>query len=59
MQRLMQALGAYGFLGLVKGHKHFLNHVSAAVRSLHFIVAKIDRLTELEKALSELMQQSV
>ena len=24
MQRLMQALGAYGFLGLVKGHKHFL-----------------------------------
>src|SRR5713101_7480357 len=28
MQRLMQALGAYGFLGLVKGHKHFLNHVA-------------------------------
>jgi len=59
MQRLMQALGAYGFLGLVKGHKHFLNHVPAAVRSLHSIVAKIDRQTELEKALSELTQQSV
>ena len=27
MQRLMQALGAYGFLGLVKGHKHFLRYV--------------------------------
>jgi hypothetical protein len=24
MQRPMQALGAYGFLGLVKGHKSFL-----------------------------------
>src|SRR5437667_1376536 len=59
MQRLMQALGAYGFLGLVKGHKHFLKHVPAAVRSLHSIVAKIDRQTELEKALSELTQQSV
>ncbi len=34
MQRLMQALGAYGFLGLVKGHKHFLKHVPAAMNSL-------------------------
>src|SRR5213078_923690 len=34
MQRLMQALGAYGFLGLVKGHKHFLQHVPAAMKSL-------------------------
>jgi aminoglycoside/choline kinase family phosphotransferase len=34
MQRLMQALGAYGFLGLVKGHKHFLKYVPAAMESL-------------------------
>ena len=34
MQRLMQALGAYGFLGLVKEHKHFLQHIPKAVRSL-------------------------
>ena len=27
MQRLMQALGAYGFLGLVRGHEHFLRYV--------------------------------
>src|SRR5215469_2566845 len=33
IQRLMQALGAYGFLGLVKGHKHFLKHVAAAMNS--------------------------
>jgi aminoglycoside/choline kinase family phosphotransferase len=54
MQRLMQALGAYGFLGLVKGHKHFLKHVTTAIQSLHRTVAKIDGLTELEKTLRQL-----
>ncbi len=38
MQRLMQALGAYGFLGWVKGHKHFLKHIPAAMSSLRSIV---------------------
>src|SRR5439155_2378146 len=33
IQRLMQALGAYGFLGLVKGNKTFLNHIPAAMAS--------------------------
>jgi len=54
MQRLMQALGAYGFLGLVRGHKHFLEHVTTAMRSLQRTVAEIDGLTELEKRLREL-----
>ena len=54
MQRLMQALGAYGFLGLVKGHKHFLKHISAALKSLQRIVAEIDGLTQLAKTLREL-----
>jgi aminoglycoside/choline kinase family phosphotransferase len=44
MQRLMQALGAYGFLGLVKGHRHFLAHVPAALDSLRNVVADIDLL---------------
>jgi aminoglycoside/choline kinase family phosphotransferase len=39
MQRLMQALGAYGFLGLVKGHKDFLQYIPAAIKSLRSIVA--------------------
>jgi hypothetical protein len=55
MQRLMQALGAYGFLSLVKGHKHFLQHVPAALKSLQCIVADIDGLSELEKTLRELI----
>ena len=54
MQRLMQALGAYGFLGLVKGHKHFLRHVAPAMRSLQRTVAQIDGLTEPEKMLRQL-----
>jgi hypothetical protein len=54
MQRLMQALGAYGFLGLVKGHKHFLKHVAVAMQSLQRTVAEIDGLNELEKTLRQL-----
>ena len=34
-QRLMQALGAYGFLGLRKGLKAFLEHIPAGLRNLH------------------------
>jgi aminoglycoside/choline kinase family phosphotransferase len=54
MQRLMQALGAYGFLGLVKGHKHFLQYIPRAVTSLRTMVAKIDSLKTLERSLAEL-----
>ena len=55
MQRLMQALGAYGFLGLVKGYKHFLQHVPKAVRSLRGIVAEIPGLELFKKLLTELI----
>ncbi len=54
MQRLMQALGAYGFLGLVKGHESFLTHVPKALQSLRGIVAKIDNLHPLEELLGNL-----
>ena len=54
MQRLMQALGAYGFLGLVRGHEHFLPYVPIAVRSLRAIVAKIDDLKPLGSLLADL-----
>ena len=54
MQRLMQALGAYGFLGLVRGHEHFLRYVPRAMRSLREIVAKIDDLTPIASLLADL-----
>src|SRR5439155_965762 len=58
MQRLMQALGAYGFLGLVKGHKHFLQYIPAAMNSLQQVVAEIDGVTELKKALLQVTYTS-
>src|SRR5216110_4046144 len=54
MQRLMQALGAYGFLGLVRGHEHFLRYVPRAMRSLREIVAKIEDLKPLASLLADL-----
>src|SRR5262249_21677324 len=53
MQRLMQALGAYGFLGLVKGHKHFLQHIPNALRSLRAVVATVENLQPLACFLAE------
>ncbi|HEY3602178.1 MAG TPA: phosphotransferase [Chthoniobacterales bacterium] len=47
MQRLMQALGAYGYLGLIKGKTAFLEHIPAALSSLGTIVAPIDGLEKL------------
>lgn len=43
-QRLMQALGAYGFLGLVKGRRSFLRYVRPAMRSLRRVLARIPEL---------------
>ena len=54
MQRLMQALGAYGFLGLVKGHEQFLKHIPAAMKSLSSIVSRIDGLDKLARTIAEL-----
>jgi aminoglycoside/choline kinase family phosphotransferase len=53
-QRLMQALGAYGFLGLVRGHEHFLRYVPRAAHSLWEIVAKLDDLKPLASLLADL-----
>ena len=54
MQRLMQALGAYGYLGLVKGHKHFLEHIPKAVSSLCQVVREFNGLESLENFLARL-----
>jgi aminoglycoside/choline kinase family phosphotransferase len=54
MQRLMQALGAYGFLGLVKGHKAFLEHIPVALGSMRSILAEIKGLEPLRSFLTQL-----
>jgi len=54
MQRLMQALGAYGFLGLVKGRTQFLAHIPAALASLREVAARIPTLRDFPKLLEKL-----
>jgi hypothetical protein len=50
----MQALGAYGFLGLQKGRSEFLTHVPAALRSLFKVALGLDGLDPLVQKLEEL-----
>jgi len=54
LQRLMQALGAYGFLGLQKGRCDFLSHIPAARQSLREVAARIDGLDEFVTLLDTL-----
>jgi aminoglycoside/choline kinase family phosphotransferase len=54
VQRLMQALGAYGFLGLQKGRFEFLTHVPVALRSLLKVTSGLDGLDPLVQKLEEL-----
>ncbi len=54
MQRLMQALGAYGFLGLKCGRSEFLMHVPAARRSLREVAARVDGMDEFVSMLESL-----
>jgi aminoglycoside/choline kinase family phosphotransferase len=59
MQRLMQALGAYGFLGLVKGHEQFLQHIPAAMESLCGIVSAQPGLEKLADCVCNLRQERI
>jgi aminoglycoside/choline kinase family phosphotransferase len=54
MQRLMQALGAYGYLGLVKQHTAFLDYIPGALSSLRAVVEKVDGLRPFALLLAEL-----
>ncbi len=60
-QRLMQALGAYGFLGLKKGLRSFLDHIPAGIRNLHRAASKaksLRRLRELSTQCEDRIEQS-
>ena len=59
-QRLMQALGAYGFLGLRKGLRDFLDHIPAALRNLRRAASEtgsLPRLLDLSLACQQAMDQ--
>jgi len=48
-QRLMQALGAYGFLGLKKGITTFLEHIPAGLRHLQHAASEVGSLPRLRE----------
>jgi aminoglycoside/choline kinase family phosphotransferase len=52
-QRLMQALGAYGFLGLKKGKRKFLGHIDNGIKYLVLATSCMETLP----ALNELAQR--
>ncbi len=54
MQRLMQALGAYGKLGHADGRTAFLDHIPAALHSLREVLATIPGLDPLRAMLAPL-----
>jgi aminoglycoside/choline kinase family phosphotransferase len=59
-QRLMQALGAYGFLGVKKGLKAFLDHIPSGLRNLHRAaahVASLPRLRDLSLVCQRVIEQ--
>jgi len=48
-QRLMQALGAYGFLGIKKGLTAFLDYIPAGLRNLRLAAAYVPYLSHLRE----------
>ncbi|HOJ52708.1 MAG TPA: phosphotransferase [Syntrophales bacterium] len=52
-QRLMQALGAYAYLGCVKGYRSFLAYVPAGLENLFHVTSEVPAL----KRLNELVQR--
>jgi len=54
MQRLMQALGAYGKLGHKDGRTHFLRHIPVALPRLAEVLARVPGLEQLHVLLQEL-----
>ena len=56
MQRLMQALGAYGFLGHVRQRAHFLEHIPVAIARLAEVVARVPGMEPLSARLQAVQQ---
>jgi len=56
-QRLMQALGAYGFLGLKKNKQHFLKHAAGGIKNLVTATAQAATLPALNELARECMRK--
>jgi hypothetical protein len=56
MQRLMQALGAYGFLGLVKKHEAFLQYIPTALGTLSSVLSTQPGLAPVAELVTEALE---
>jgi N-acetylmuramate 1-kinase len=54
IQRLLQAVGAYGVIGILRGKPEFLRHISPAVKRLRQIVSMIPSFKFFTDLLNEL-----
>lgn len=59
VQRLMQALGAYGFLGLKKGLTIFLDHIPAGLANIQHAASCVLTLPHLRELLEKCQQRIV
>jgi hypothetical protein len=57
VQRLMQALGAYGFLGLKKNKPAFLKHINNGINNLFMAAAHAKTLPVLQEVTGECIQK--
>ncbi len=55
LQRLMQALGAYGFLALKKGKIDYLNYIPTAKKNLLSLIYKSKKITNFEPDILEIL----
>jgi aminoglycoside/choline kinase family phosphotransferase len=55
-QRLMQALGAYGFLGHQRNRDDFLVHIPIALPRLHSVIARIPELASLANTVEKILE---
>jgi aminoglycoside/choline kinase family phosphotransferase len=53
MQRLMQALGAYGKLGHVDARTHFLEHIPTAMARLREVMERIEGMDQVRRVLEK------
>ncbi|OPY03286.1 MAG: Phosphotransferase enzyme family protein [Syntrophorhabdus sp. PtaB.Bin184] len=53
VQRLMQALGAYGFLGRTRGLTSFLGHIPAGLSNLSMAASHVPSLSNLRHLITE------
>jgi N-acetylmuramate 1-kinase len=56
LQRLMQALGAYGVISMIRGKPEFLRHIKPAMKSLIEVASSIEEFSFLADFLARLPQ---